>query len=502
MDFVDLFSSAGSTASSTPRTPSPRTSIDDGFHSSPASMDSFVAPSDFPPPPPSQYFQQDWYAASADVSASPPASYWTPHVQHMSAAAAVPLPATRGYLADLYDHHAVDDLKDHRPTPESIYLSPPAGIFRPDWDLGGSVGGSSAESSPSVHNLAPPPHDYGAGFRRASYPSVRYDDVSAAAAAAAAPPSSLMYSPRQEGVYGEPLPIDSHQPLSADPAHLHGRPLDDHHHYMASHDIDQDGVKIESGSPAMVPSQAYYRAAPQAMQNVHPTYMTHPGAIPIMHTDDAASKETQYLRRRCFNCHTTEPPSWRRSTLNPGKIVCNKCGLYERTHLRPRPHRFDELRATNKARKAAAKAGVVQPSPISSPKPQHPGLVKKEPTDEYDPNMRRASTGSSVSSVTGTEWDTNMHRVSHSPPTHATGPIRLPSLPGAPVDGRLGSHGPEKSPYAVESGPRQNHYFDRRPSLPVHLEAVPRRDDAGNGDAQAWQPAELDEDKSRKTTPN
>ncbi|KAJ7688685.1 hypothetical protein B0H17DRAFT_897758, partial [Mycena rosella] len=63
------------------------------------------------------------------------------------------------------------------------------------------------------------------------------------------------------------------------------------------------------------------------------------------HTDDAASKETQYLRRRCFNCHTTEPPSWRRSTLNPGKIVCNKCGLYERTHLRARPLRFDELRA-------------------------------------------------------------------------------------------------------------------------------------------------------------
>src|SRR5258707_6537322 len=41
---------------------------------------------------------------------------------------------------------------------------------------------------------------------------------------------------------------------------------------------------------------------------------------------------------------TTKPPSWRRSTLNPGKIVCNKCGLYERTHLRARPLRFDELR--------------------------------------------------------------------------------------------------------------------------------------------------------------
>ncbi|KAF8605297.1 hypothetical protein BDV93DRAFT_423478, partial [Ceratobasidium sp. AG-I] len=52
-------------------------------------------------------------------------------------------------------------------------------------------------------------------------------------------------------------------------------------------------------------------------------------------TDDAASKETQYLRRRCHNCQQVEPPSWRRSHLVPGKIVCNRCGLYERTHLRP-----------------------------------------------------------------------------------------------------------------------------------------------------------------------
>ncbi|KAJ7218598.1 hypothetical protein GGX14DRAFT_341613, partial [Mycena pura] len=63
------------------------------------------------------------------------------------------------------------------------------------------------------------------------------------------------------------------------------------------------------------------------------------------YTDDVAAKETLRLKRKCFNCLTTEPPSWRRSTLNPGKIVCNKCGLYERTHLGARPLRFDELRA-------------------------------------------------------------------------------------------------------------------------------------------------------------
>ena len=121
--------------------------------------------------------------------------------------------------------------------------------------------------------------------------------------------------------------------------------------------------------------------------------------------DDAASKETQYLRRRCHNCHTTEPPSWRRSTLNPGKIVCNKCGLYERTHLRPRPQRFDELRAGNKSRKhsnASKLAGS------SSPKEQASSLVKKEQGEvEFETSSRRGSvSGSSVHS-TCSDYDDN-----------------------------------------------------------------------------------------------
>lgn len=84
----------------------------------------------------------------------------------------------------------------------------------------------------------------------------------------------------------------------------------------------------------------------------------------ISFTTDATTKETATLRRKCFNCQIIEPPSWRRSTLAPGKIVssigdlecdkpntddlsrnvyvsfiqvCNRCGLYERTHSRPRP---------------------------------------------------------------------------------------------------------------------------------------------------------------------
>ncbi|KAJ7504692.1 hypothetical protein B0H11DRAFT_1655692, partial [Mycena galericulata] len=56
-----------------------------------------------------------------------------------------------------------------------------------------------------------------------------------------------------------------------------------------------------------------------------------------VYTEDADSKETQYLRRRCFDCYVANTPGWRRSAINRGKIVCNRCGLYERTHKRCRP---------------------------------------------------------------------------------------------------------------------------------------------------------------------
>jgi hypothetical protein len=66
--------------------------------------------------------------------------------------------------------------------------------------------------------------------------------------------------------------------------------------------------------PDSRPGSSHSHVSPSGYMHGHPV-------MTVMHTDDAASKETQYLRRRCFNCHQTEPPSWRRSTLNPGKIV-------------------------------------------------------------------------------------------------------------------------------------------------------------------------------------
>lgn len=41
----------------------------------------------------------------------------------------------------------------------------------------------------------------------------------------------------------------------------------------------------------------------------------------IGYTDDAATKLSDRVRRRCFNCCTTDTSTWRRSNLSPGKVV-------------------------------------------------------------------------------------------------------------------------------------------------------------------------------------
>lgn len=43
--------------------------------------------------------------------------------------------------------------------------------------------------------------------------------------------------------------------------------------------------------------------------------------LPVVHTDDATTKLSDRVRRRCFNCCTTDTSTWRRSNLSPGKVV-------------------------------------------------------------------------------------------------------------------------------------------------------------------------------------
>ena len=207
--------------------------------------------------------------------------------------------------------------------------------------------------------------------------------------------------------------------------------------YPSYHEFDDQSIKLEDTSPIMFQQQSnLYRSPPPSHQIPMP-YLPPHNNIPIQHTDDAASKETQFLRRRCFNCHTTEPPSWRRSTLNPGKIVCNKCGLYERTHLRPRPLRFDELRSRSKCRKPSKS--------ISSPKQSKIAIIKKEPADFAYDRRSSVSSASSVHSV--------FSRDSHSPPQD--GSIRLPNTPLSDVATMI--HSPTSNGILPQSIPRKSH---------------------------------------------
>jgi GATA-binding protein len=329
------------------------------------------------------------------------------------------------------------------------------------------------------------------------------------------------YMSRHGTIYGEPTSDRStHLPLPSEhSALMHNGRMDEsylhsQHGPYREYDHLEDGVKLEDPSPVIVPSQtAFYR--PPSGGGMHPmsmSYLSPHTGLPVQHTDDAASKETQYLRRRCFNCHTTEPPSWRRSTLNPGKIVCNKCGLYERTHLRPRPLRFDELRAGNKARKQT-KTGLVG---SLSPKG---GMVKKEPTEFGI--VRRNSVSSTASSVHSggatSDWDDSVSAYSsgsappssynspaastypiprdpnsQSPPIPSGGGIRLPNNPltdiaslqqqqqvptcSQPPTPRKAASAPSPyynaypTPPGTANGPTSHHMHEfRRGSLPLDL---------------------------------
>ncbi|KAF7294156.1 GATA-type domain-containing protein [Mycena chlorophos] len=300
----------------------------------------------------------------------------------------------------------------YEPESNSVTTSSPqlAPLASPD-ALSSSANDDNAPwSSSSSNGAGPAPNG-----RPAEYTMIRRATL----------PYSRQEAPRPEmaGLYAPPPPFLQHQHgyephahahhahhahhLSAEPAALHGH---QYYGHPQEHTYDPQGAfyrqqqqqmhhHMQPPPPHHLSAHPHHAPMPMPpMMGMHPGYPPH--GIQVQHTDDAASKETQYLRRRCFNCHTTEPPSWRRSTLNPGKIVCNKCGLYERTHLRPRPLRFDELRAGNKARKNGAANGKGSPkAPTLSP-----GLSKKAPGITRRSSV--SSNGSSTQSGSGTsDWD-------------------------------------------------------------------------------------------------
>ncbi|EAU84465.1 hypothetical protein CC1G_01461 [Coprinopsis cinerea okayama7 len=271
-----------------------------------------------------------------------------------------------------------------------------------------------------------------------------------------------MYPIRQQSLYSETLPLSEPQLMNNSP-------------HAGFRDFDDGNIKLEEGGSLMNPSSSYYhQPPPPANPQQGPgypmsmTYLSPHTGLPVQHTDDAASKETQYLRRRCFNCHTTEPPSWRRSTLNPGKIVCNKCGLYERTHLRPRPLRFDELRAGNKARKAGKR--TLSPKSrtngvAATNSPPATGPVKKEPREFGLVRRSSVSSSSSVHSGSGaSDWDdsVSVYSSGSAPPTS----FNSPNVSPFPLS-RDESSSPPQSNLALSNGASNGNGGIRLPNAPL-----------------------------------
>ncbi|KAJ7636207.1 hypothetical protein FB45DRAFT_906128 [Roridomyces roridus] len=117
-------------------------------------------------------------------------------------------------------------------------------------------------------------------------------------------------------------------------------------HAYAPPNVHTDTRYAQTGHPPPGYPYAYapYPTVIAAPHHAPPSNGAPQAGVQIIHTDDAATKLSDRVRRRCFNCCTTDTSTWRRSNLSPGKVLCNKCGLFERTHSRARPEQFPHKR--------------------------------------------------------------------------------------------------------------------------------------------------------------
>ncbi|KAL1939953.1 hypothetical protein VTO73DRAFT_9288 [Trametes versicolor] len=493
---------------STPRTPSPRTSISsDDMHPYPT--------------PPSYKGNVDIHLSRNIFDHHPDDGgvVVTDHAGVWSAPYSNSFPTPPGSRGSLLEELYEPDIRDHG-VPQSVYLdhrhqqSAEPGFHGGNWS--GIPQTANGQHMQQQQQHMRHPHDI-AMTRRATFPYVRHDreHMQYGSPFLGSDHDSVSpYGSRPGTMYSEPLSIDGSPHMGmCEPMHHHmdepfahsvpmnGSPHPPYHDFHPHHPLD--GIKTEENS-VIVPSQTAWNRPPSAGMQPLPCLSPHAGLM-VQHTDDAASKETQYLRRRCFNCHTTEPPSWRRSTLNPGKIVCNKCGLYERTHLRPRPLRFDELRAGSKTRK--------QPKVNGSPKVSKlpPQMIKKEPSEGDNVMPRRSSVSSSASSVHSgsSDWDdsVSVYSSGSNPPSSFNSPaastfpiprdpnsqsppleggIRLPNAPLSDIASLQSAHGSPPTPRKASTMPvpyypsspaiqqaQQADYFSRRGSLPSEMQRRP-----------------------------
>ncbi|KAF7297332.1 hypothetical protein MIND_00966500 [Mycena indigotica] len=164
------------------------------------------------------------------------------------------------------------------------------------------------------------------------------------------PPGPYLYPPSPFGPpYGHPHPHDDRNPPPP-PGHY-----DPAHGYAPMPYPLPGGVQSYMPYPIQLMGHQPHAQPPPAPVLDPANYS---------YTDDAGTKLSDKIRRKCFNCCTTETSTWRRSNLNAGKVLCNKCGLFERTHNRSRPEAFPHKRAP-----ITGATSRLQPYPPSNPRP-------------------------------------------------------------------------------------------------------------------------------------
>ncbi|KAF5338143.1 hypothetical protein D9611_014558 [Ephemerocybe angulata] len=233
--------------------------------------------------------------------------------------------------------------RTHRlPSPPASIMPPPSHSPSPSIQSSGATAQDRATSTstPPVRRSPPTLHGPPPSLFSSSY---HHDGQQQQPRADLGPPppahGGYLYAPPQHG---------SH---SHSQAHSHPPPPPFDPRYDAHHQHHPPPYHTASGLPTHFAS--VQQQGQMSHHHPHPGSYGHPQAaypppgqapVTIVHTDDAATKLSDRVRRRCFNCCTTDTSTWRRSNLSPGKVLCNKCGLFERTHSRPRPEQFPHKR--------------------------------------------------------------------------------------------------------------------------------------------------------------
>ncbi|KAL4255734.1 hypothetical protein AB1N83_011940 [Pleurotus pulmonarius] len=140
-------------------------------------------------------------------------------------------------------------------------------------------------------------------------------------------------SPLTDSVPTEVLPSISHFNRRADPQHTSSVSSGDDN-FVPLSDASSSHVDIQirehNGTSNTTSTHNHHLHTMHPQDLEVPSLRKSPMQQEIRYTSDCRIKVTEIVRRRCFKCGATKGSAWRRSLANPGKIVCNKCGLRER----------------------------------------------------------------------------------------------------------------------------------------------------------------------------